>query len=677
MSALEAIMAETEDLELFPEAVVQLYKQHPDGPARARKALQKYMRNERDPRRASLQEQFLGDSRLWAVPCRAPTLYTLNGIGTMLVGAHEESESDGSYISTQWLCLIYVPIIPLASFWVSQTDDGYYFLGKVHHPLAVRRTVAAVVAVIGVVLAAIGGAIWWTGQSAELVLYNGFERSIVVSVDDQEVVLGSGEDLALMVPVATTSLAASFPDEPPFEVIELVLQGRGTNVYNAAGRGLLFLDYIVYGDAEPPESELVGEVLSHHGDVDYVFYDPPESKDVPVGKTLINSVLGAHEQDLEPSMAIRALIEMQEIDAAVRFAEAGLVEGRSNLDFLQLAVFARSLSIGDGEMDLVQWCDALIEQYPDSVDRHRFCQQMLVGDHEAAVIDRYQALAVANPKSAMHQYLAGRLLPGPDAVAWYTKALAVDPDYAYAHMAIGYRELVNYGDFQVGLDHTLKAVEANPELAAGVFDQRLRLSQLVGTSREQLLEAAATADPSVYAMADMLELQGNPDLHLAQQQRIRQEPIEWDAGTLANIEGNISLIAGRVDELRAACGMGAGLELFLALSDGADEADRAWAAPEVDLAPNSAILAWYHTRSQGRDSSFFAQMLREQGEGDLLDALSASEIRPAVVQAALMDASPEYHAPAWFIAFRETGDMDLARRARAWATPPQLPWFEG
>lgn len=49
--------------------------------------------------------------------------YTLNGIGTKYYG-RREAGSDGSYVTTEWIVLLYLPLIPIGSFRVCPTGKS-------------------------------------------------------------------------------------------------------------------------------------------------------------------------------------------------------------------------------------------------------------------------------------------------------------------------------------------------------------------------------------------------------------------------------------------------------------------------------------------------------------------------------------------------------------------------
>ncbi|SRR6266851_833954 len=49
--------------------------------------------------------------------------YTFNGCGTHYYGKQDKA-NDGSYVTTEWITLVYVPLIPLRSFRVLPVGKG-------------------------------------------------------------------------------------------------------------------------------------------------------------------------------------------------------------------------------------------------------------------------------------------------------------------------------------------------------------------------------------------------------------------------------------------------------------------------------------------------------------------------------------------------------------------------
>jgi hypothetical protein len=85
-----------------------------------------------DPAERSDLDAWLADRRWFFEPVeRAPTLLTVNFIGTMLYGA-TDARSDGTYIATQFVVVFFFPIWPLAEFIVRGAGGRKYsFFGKV------------------------------------------------------------------------------------------------------------------------------------------------------------------------------------------------------------------------------------------------------------------------------------------------------------------------------------------------------------------------------------------------------------------------------------------------------------------------------------------------------------------------------------------------------------------
>lgn len=60
----------------------------------------------------------------------APRLSTINGAGTTLYGSTDHDSETGSYLSTYYFVLLFIPIFPICRYRVIAIGDGYRFLGK-------------------------------------------------------------------------------------------------------------------------------------------------------------------------------------------------------------------------------------------------------------------------------------------------------------------------------------------------------------------------------------------------------------------------------------------------------------------------------------------------------------------------------------------------------------------
>lgn len=60
----------------------------------------------------------------------APSLHTINGIGTTMYGSTDHDPASGTYLSTHYFVFFAIPIFPISRYRVIPTGNGYRFLGK-------------------------------------------------------------------------------------------------------------------------------------------------------------------------------------------------------------------------------------------------------------------------------------------------------------------------------------------------------------------------------------------------------------------------------------------------------------------------------------------------------------------------------------------------------------------
>ena len=53
--------------------------------------------------------------------------FSLNGCGTRYYGRRYEAPA-GSYVTTEWLCFVYIPLVPIASYRVLPVTGGYNYI---------------------------------------------------------------------------------------------------------------------------------------------------------------------------------------------------------------------------------------------------------------------------------------------------------------------------------------------------------------------------------------------------------------------------------------------------------------------------------------------------------------------------------------------------------------------
>jgi len=60
----------------------------------------------------------------------APSLMTINGFGFKLYGSSDYDPDNDSYMTTHYLVVLFLPLVPLARYRVIRDGNSYAFLGK-------------------------------------------------------------------------------------------------------------------------------------------------------------------------------------------------------------------------------------------------------------------------------------------------------------------------------------------------------------------------------------------------------------------------------------------------------------------------------------------------------------------------------------------------------------------
>lgn len=98
---------------------------------KARRQLVDRRKASADPVMKKRITEFLADPRNFLSPMKsAPAMITYNGVGTMLWGERDR-KPDGSYIATLCIVLLFLPVIPLRSYLVARSQNGWTFYGRV------------------------------------------------------------------------------------------------------------------------------------------------------------------------------------------------------------------------------------------------------------------------------------------------------------------------------------------------------------------------------------------------------------------------------------------------------------------------------------------------------------------------------------------------------------------
>ncbi len=683
MSALEAMMVELGDIDLFPDRVLELYKSGPSGPRRARAAARRVRKAEKNPERKKLQGRIIDELRMWATPAKAPSLYTLNGIGTTLYGQAQKRD-DGTYIATQWLAFVFLPIIPLGSYWVKPADNGgWYFIASTPNPGWVKTPplIWGGLIAAAVLFAMIGS--WNASSSAEVVLFNGYADTVQITTDDGESwTLPPEAHRITTLSAEPIVFSAAFEGKPPFETVEIDLSDRAweTTVYNPGAEGLVFVDKIIYGMTwgDPPAPDFLIGRESVTDDIDYYFTEAPEEISSSAS-TVTKYVLDATGSQGSPFIIALSLQSAGEPEAARRYIWGKLETGLpADAMIIQMGM---SMEMDNGAT-LATVCERLIDAAPEDVERHRVCQSRRQMEGDTTVVDEYRARAEANPESGLDAYLLGRLLEGEESVAAFRRAVQLDPDLHRAQLALASSLMSTDGASDEVEAAVRKAMESDsPELQS---DAKTLLAHVL---RYRDAEPAAFAELNQEAAVTyelLASVEQNPSSLESAQQVVEATFADGTGGEFGAMMrpallGELALAAGDIDALRQANAEGAGMELMLALSKGATNTEKSWTPlPESTIDdPAYAVFLWdlhsMHGDDQLATSALAPLRTFISHTADFLVENARTDVES--LEAALAGAPPAVQSAAWFAYARRTGDREMARRARQWGLPGEFPIF--
>ncbi len=583
---LRRISREFGDSGLFPAEVHKLYEA---GRARkAQAALRAHIPKELNSGRKRRQQQYLDDPYLWLEPLdKAPSMHTINGIGTMLYG-HYQPNADGIYIATLWFVVLFIPIFPLGAYVVRKAGgNSWTFYAKAPLPPTARFWRFGFAGLVLASIALVFGLAAWDKAHAELWLYNGFEVPMQVTVADESFDLAPRQ-LRRAGSYAVGAVALEARPEGwavPIDQrqADLGLLGDDELLYNVAGRASLVRGWVVYGPGMARDDELLGtEPIVPVGSVDYLLREPPESKSVREGGSIVDEVVYNAEDEVPFSVVAFFTQSVVSPADAWRMLAARLAVAPDDDQALALATTLRA----PGDPDFLAVGELARNGQPELVDAHRLYQISLGEEQTEAARAEYLALADEHSDSAMYQYLAGRLLEdgSPEAGARFRKALEIDPDYAWAHLALGY-QLATRGELSEALASYERYATSSPEAGAEVLRSRARVLQMGSAEGWQ---------DQVRALLDGAEAQQGLTLDVITLRAVFEasqgaQPLEQ---TLAVLDASVGQLAASQGDEFMGSGVLASLDVLLAAGDVAgarallDELDPAmdsWALAKGEL----------------------------------------------------------------------------------------------
>jgi hypothetical protein len=233
-------------------------------------------------------DRLLGNRRFFLKPLkRAPSLMTMNGVGTSLYGSSDANPQDGSYIATLFFVFLFVPIFPLAQYLVIKgAGRSWHFLGKVPMGGAHRswRKVAALAGLVALLGAGAGttNLLWRTSQVSEVQLLNGLNVPVRVVVSGQKVMLpAEGRSHVQLKPGPQHFRAELTSGELLEEVNGEVPRWTDLVVYNVMGSAPAYLEEVIYTsgpgdhDEQGSSTPLGGQPFFTRDHVPFIFQEAP------------------------------------------------------------------------------------------------------------------------------------------------------------------------------------------------------------------------------------------------------------------------------------------------------------------------------------------------------------------------------------------------------------------
>ncbi len=472
-----------------PHAVYRLFRRRlsaaPSGAAR--EALEAVVRNRRfflEPMQGS------------------PGLSTLNGIGARVYGSQERNPEDGTYITTQFFTLLFLPLWPLAQYLVAKAPgEGWIFFGRVPLSSFHRWWRRAVLAGLATAVVALGLSVWRTKTRCEVHFLNGLPVPVAVTMGDDVIEVGPGARVAQVMRAGRHHVVARGPDGTVLEERDVEVPGKtDLVVYNVLGSAPLVLEVAGYtaDGVDPARAAEVSKAQSLAGDswvvqddVDYVFRAAPERIKMREGTSVTTRRrVDVYEGDWRTTLQHFAIEKRMAEAASLARTAARLLPG--NEEALVLATGYSELA---GEVETVRaFLEEALEARPNDLQTHRHYQGVMKSLGRLDDVEgKYRAAYEASPHAAQAGYLYARILGHRKALPIY-EALAIEhPDdpWLLRGLAWVYYHTGRFGD---ALPHHQRLLAMRPDEAGSLVDFVAQELVAAGRVREALEAVGAVLD---------------------------------------------------------------------------------------------------------------------------------------------------------------------------------------
>ena len=397
-----------------------------------------------------LLDEILAQRRLFVKPARrSPALATLNGFGARVYG-RSEPQTDGTYVTTHFLVAVFLPVVPLAQYLVSDatsatgSKSGWYFLGKVPMSWWLRTWNRVVMLGVLTALGLSGAHALHSARYQNVYVVNPLPAPVRVAIGPVELEVAAGKRRSLEVPAGMQPVKVTGPGGRVVETGSLTVEaGPDLCAWNVKGLAPIFAETVLYGDQRDvesyrqPEPEIYCQQTSIKArGIDFAFRDPPREIQMPKNqKVARRKHLGVADGGW--LVCVGLLAQKGEVNEAL--AATLTITDMVEPDISTLSVAAKLyLQAGRADDGLALLRD-VVTKHPDSVEHHRlyqsFAQELGLGEELRAT---YRARLDASPRSPDALYLYARVLPPREGLDLISPELAAFPDHVPLHRCVAY-----------------------------------------------------------------------------------------------------------------------------------------------------------------------------------------------------------------------------------------------
>jgi hypothetical protein len=402
--------------------------------AKLHDALRARLALENNATRKRLIEEVLANRRWFLEPiAKAPSLSTVNGIGTMLYG-ESEKEPDGTHIATLCFVFFFIPLVPIAQYLVqSMGGRKWTFYGKVPTSKTVKRwrqvvALGAVAAGLAIAFSVMEG----RGHS-NVHFVNGLDVPVKIQAGKLSLRVAANDRVMKRMKKDSYSVRVTTDDGRLIEEEKVAVPGAYDVVaYNVLGAAALYQQPVTYTTARlPGESKdepvfAVGKRFIAEDHVNFVFSEPPSTISMSKGQMSTTR----HRFDVARGgwkLSAAILLSQKRPEDAARLVEAvaALQPNHENTMMVATTVVERAR----GPAGMAAFVSKLADSHPESVELQRLAQNVLLAQGKRAeLIARYRERADQHPESASAAYLAARVRPLAERAALFQELAKKFPD---------------------------------------------------------------------------------------------------------------------------------------------------------------------------------------------------------------------------------------------------------